>query len=76
MIQVNGFNAPDESPVLAVGHREAARLIGVSERKLHSMVKNREVIPSRLGGRRLYIVEDLKRLLESRRDSGAKSGQV
>jgi hypothetical protein len=67
MIQVNDSNTPDESPVLAVGHREAARLIGLSERKLHTMVKNREILPSRLGGRRLYIVEDLKRLLEERR---------
>ena len=67
MISVNGFHNQDESLPLAVGHREAARLIGVSERKLHTMVKEREVIPSRLGGRRLYIVEDLKRLLESHR---------
>jgi hypothetical protein len=67
MIRVQGFQKESELPPLAVGHREAARLIGVSERKLHSMVKDREVIPSRLGGRRLYIVEDLKRLLDSRR---------
>lgn len=70
LIHVNGFQERDEPRPLAVGHREAARLIGVSERKLHTMVKDREVIPSRLGGRRLYIVEDLKRLLESRRDLG------
>jgi len=70
LVHVNGFQKQDGSPPLAVGHREAARLIGVSERKLHTMVKDREVIPSRLGGRRLYIVEDLKRLLESRRDLG------
>lgn len=70
LIRVNGFQKQEDCPPLAVGHREAARLIGVSERKLHTMVKDREVIPSRLGGRRLYIVEDLKRLLESRRDIG------
>ncbi len=68
MIRVESFQKRIEFPPLAVGHREAARLIGVSERKLHTMVQNREVIPSRLGGRRLYIVEDLKKLLESRRD--------
>jgi len=67
IIRVNGFQKQEDSPPLAVSHREAARLIGVSERKLHTMVKDREVIPSRLGGRRLYIVEDLKRLLEARR---------
>jgi hypothetical protein len=67
VVQINGFHREDSLPPLAVGHREAAKLIGVSERKLHSMVKDREVIPSRLGGRRLYIVEDLKRLLESHR---------
>jgi len=27
------------------------------------------VVPSRLGGRLLYIVEDLKKLLESRRNA-------
>ena len=68
MIGINSFgnNAGEMAP-FAVGHREAARLIGVSERKLHTMVGNREIIPSRLGGRRVYIVEDLKRLLEERR---------
>ena len=70
LIRVNGFQNQEDSPPLAVGHREAARLIGLSERKLHTMVKNREILPNRLGGRRLYIVEDLKRLLESRRDPG------
>lgn len=68
MIRINSFgNSAGEMAPLAVGHREAARLIGVSERKLHTMVGNREVIPSRLGGRRVYIVEDLIRLLEDRR---------
>jgi len=68
MIGITSFgNGAGEMAPLAVGHREAARLIGVSERKLHTMVGNREIIPSRLGGRRVYIVEDLKRLLEERR---------
>lgn len=68
LINVNSFDREDRQLMpIAVGHVEAARLIGVSERKLHTMVKNREVVPSRLGGRRLYLVDDLKRLLEERR---------
>jgi|GEM_PF-6206515 len=68
MIGINSFgNGAGEIAPLAVGHREAARLIGVSERKLHTMVRNREIVPSRLGGRRVYIFEDLRRLLEARR---------
>jgi excisionase family DNA binding protein len=68
LIHVNGFQKHHETMPLAVGHREAARLLGVSERKLYTMVKDREVFPSRLGGRNVFIVEDLKRLLESRRN--------
>jgi hypothetical protein len=68
IVQINAHHLQENLAPLAVGHREAARLIGVSVRKLHSMVKSREVFPSRLGGRNVFIVEDLKRLLESRRN--------
>jgi hypothetical protein len=54
---------------LAVGHAEAARLIGVSVRKLHTMVKDREVVPCRLGGRNVYLVDDLRAYLESKKVS-------
>ena len=54
-------------PPLAVGHREAARHLAISERTLHTLVKNGEVVPCRIGGRRVYLVKDLMTYLESKK---------
>ena len=54
---------------LTVTHREAARLIGVSERTLWNYAAPNGPLPCvRLGRRRLYAIDDLKRFL---RDAAA-----
>lgn len=68
LIGINGFQEDEgRLPPYAVGHREAARMLSISERTLHTLVKNRELAACKVGGRRLYILDDLRRFLEARR---------
>jgi len=45
---------------LAVGTRDAAKLLGLSERSIAELVARQEIPSFKLGGRRLFSVEALR----------------
>ena len=52
---------------LAVRPREAARMLGISLRYLQELTHNGEIPHIKLGRATLYVVEDLREWLRSRR---------
>ena len=46
---------------LAVGVQEASAMLGVSPRKIHEMTRNGELPSKKIGRRRVYSVEMLRR---------------
>jgi len=68
MIHIDSGKRAQGIQPLAVGHKEAARQLAISERTLHSLVKNGEVVPCRIGGRRVYLIKDLISFLESKKN--------
>lgn len=59
-----------ESPVekaepLAVNTSEAARLLGVSERTVHNLVKRGKIVCKKVGWRSIFPIASLKAFLES-----------
>ena len=57
---------------LAVNLRQAARLLGISPRKLHDLAVGGHVPTIRVGTRRLYVVTDLQSWLASQPKGGEK----
>jgi excisionase family DNA binding protein len=57
--------SPSDQPKLAVSAREAAAMLGVSERLLWSKTKNGEIPCVRLGTRVLYSIAKLSAWLEN-----------
>jgi len=56
-------------PRLAVGAREAARALSISERTLWSITRSGEIPSFRAGKRVLYKVADLEAWIEGRKES-------
>lgn len=52
---------------LAVDRREAGRLLGVSAGTIDNLRARGELASVKIGARRLYAVDDLKRYIESRK---------
>ena len=50
---------------LAVNSRDAARMLGISERTLYKLTKDEKIICRKLGWRSLYPVASLKAFLGS-----------
>lgn len=65
MKRENGMSPPAHSP-LTVNRRQAAEMLGISERLLWTLTNAGEVPHVRLGARVLYPLENLKRWVESR----------
>jgi len=57
--------SPNELPKLAVSAREAAAMLGISERLLWSKTKSGEIPCVRLGTRVLYSIAKLSAWLEN-----------
>ena len=51
---------------LAVGAREAARLLSISERSLWSLTKDGKIHAARVGRKLLYSVDELKRFVSEK----------
>lgn len=65
--------APHASARLTLGVREAAAMLGVSERHLHTLTQRGDVPHVRLGGRVVYRIATLDRwLTEREQTAGAK----
>lgn len=59
--KANGSNA---GPPLAVGRKDAAALLGISERLLWTWTNAGTIPHARIGSRVLYPVDELRRWLE------------
>lgn len=55
---------------LLLDRREAARLLGVSPGTIDNLRLRGELPSLKLGTRRLFVVADLEKLIESRREGG------
>lgn len=53
-----------QQPLLAVGSRDAARMLGVSERTLYDLERDGRIRCTRVGAKKLYAVRELERFLE------------
>lgn len=62
---------PRDIPPLAVGIRDAARLLGVSPAWLHPRAKAGEIPSAMIGGRRLFRVAALEAFLAEREKAGS-----
>ncbi|HNQ22646.1 MAG TPA: helix-turn-helix domain-containing protein [Phycisphaerae bacterium] len=63
---------PDAPAPLAVGAREAARMLGIGVRLLWSRTNSGEIPHLRLGARTLYNVHALQAWLDARTKGGAR----
>lgn len=69
-----GGNAPapsgqEQSQPLAVDEREAARLLGISQRTLWGLADAGKVRAVKIGTRKLYPVSELQRYLQAQLDA-------
>ena len=60
---------------IMIGQREAARVLGLSERTLSKLIADGDIPSIRLGGRRLFSVEALKAWVAAKTEMPA-SGTV
>lgn len=58
--------APDLDDRLLVGGRDAARVLSVSQRTLHTLAMRGDIPSIRIGARRLYSLEQLRGWIDSR----------
>lgn len=58
---------PGASPPLLADRREAARLLGVSPGTIDNLRLRGELPSVKLGARRLFHLDDLRRLIEARK---------
>ena len=76
-MHANPLNPPKLSkprpPVLAVGIRDAAGVLGLSHRTVQSMAKRGDLPSFKVGGRRLLSVAALRRWVETRQAGHAES---
>lgn len=59
---------PQEVQPLSVGARDAARLLGISQRTLEKIVAARGIPSATIGGRRVFVVKSLERWLTAREE--------
>jgi len=53
-------------PLVAVGAKEAARLLSISERSLWTLTKDGKIHAARVGRKLLYSVDELKRFVSGK----------
>jgi excisionase family DNA binding protein len=59
---------PRDLPIIAGGARDIAKMFGVSKDLIYAACRSGELPSSKVGTRRIILVEDMKAFLDARRD--------
>lgn len=59
---------PRELPIVAASPRELATMFGIGKDLIYAAIRTGELPSSKVGTRRVIMVEDMKAFLDARRD--------